>query len=132
MSSFSKNIIPLLEEQLGCLLKCNILPARASLNDIAAMKAVAINQRGSIKDFIDLFFIVRETGMVFSDVVNLVIEKYGLDQSYDYHLKTSFVYFDDAEVEMDQIIMLEADSEQKNLTRKEWENMKTFFLDFVK
>ena len=50
----------------------------------------------------------------------------------NYHLKTSFVYFDDAEVEMDQIIMLEADSEQKNLTRKEWENMKTFFLDFVK
>jgi len=104
----------------------------ASLNDIAAMKAVAINQRGSIKDFIDLFFIVRETGMTFSDVVNLVIEKYGLDQSYDYHLKTSFVYFDDAEVEMGQIIMLEADSEQRNLTRKEWENMKTFFLDFVK
>jgi len=224
MSSYSKNIIPLLEEQLGCLLKCNILPAHtylaggtavyfylrhrlsvdldfftqsnfnsevflsdakgcfdevavellqkdtiilylshekikfslfrfpyallsqmhqvnipagitcplASLNDIAAMKAVAINQRGSIKDFIDLFFIVRETEMAFSDVVNLVIEKYGLDQSYDYHLKTSFVYFDDAEVEMDQIIMLEANDEQRNLTRKEWENMKTFFLDFVK
>ena len=104
----------------------------ASLNDIAAMKAVAINQRGSIKDFIDLFFIVRETGMVFNDVLNLVIEKYGLDQSYDYHLKTSFVYFDDAEVEMDQIIMLEADSEQKNLTQKKWEEMKTFFQDFVK
>jgi len=31
MSSFSKNIIPLLEEQLGCLLKCNILPARTYL-----------------------------------------------------------------------------------------------------
>ena len=224
MPSFSKNIIALLEEQLGHLLKCNILPAHAylaggtavyfylrhrlsvdldfftesnfnsevflsdakkcfdevavellekdtvilylshekikfslfyfpygllsrvhhmsihegitcplaPLNDIAAMKAVAINQRGSIKDFIDFFFIVRATGMVFSDVVNLVIEKYGLDQSYDYHLKTSFVYFDDAEVEMDQIIMLEPDSEQKHLTRKEWEEIKTFFLDFVK
>ena len=224
MSTFSKNIIPFLEEQLGCLLKCNILPARtylaggtavyfylrhrlsvdlvfftestfssetllsnvkgcfdevavellekdtiilylshekikfslfhfpygplsqvhhisihegitcplASLNDIAAMKAVAINQRGSIKDFIDLFFILRETGLDFGDVANLVIEKYGVDKGYDYHLKTSFVYFDDAEVEMDQIIMLESDSQQRNLTRKEWENMKTFFLDFVK
>jgi len=224
MSAFSENIMALLEEQLGRLLKCNILPAQAylaggtavyfylrhrlsvdldfftqsdfnsevfladakgcfdevavellekntiilylshekikfslfhfpygllfhahhmsihegiacplaSLNDIAAMKAVAINQRGSIKDFIDLFFIMRETGMVFSDVVNLVIEKYGLDQSYDYHLKTSFVYFDDAEVEMDQIIMLETDNEQKILTRKEWGKMKTFFLDLVK
>ena len=224
MSSFSKNIIPLLEEQLGCLLKCNILPARtylaggtavyfylrhrlsvdldfftesafsseillsnvkgcfdevavellendtlilylshekikfslfhfpyglltpvnnmvthegiicplASLNDIAAMKAMAINQRGSIKDFIDLFFILRKTGLNFVDVAALVMEKYDVDQGYDYHLKTSFVYFDDAEIEMDQIIMLEADSEPRNLTRKEWEAMKTFFLDLVK
>ena len=224
MSLFSRNIIPFLEEQLGCLLKCNILPARtylaggtavyfylrhrlsvdldfftdssfsseillsnvkgcfdevavellendtvilylshekikfslfhfpygllsqihhmsihegitcplASLNDIAAMKAVAINQRGSIKDFIDLFFILRKTGLNFVDVADLVIEKYGVDQGYDYHLKTSFVYFDDAEIEMDQIIMLEADSIQKNLTRKEWEKIKTFFQDFIK
>ena len=26
----------------------------------------------------------------------------------------------------------EADSKQKNLTRKEWEEMKTFFQDFIK
>ena len=104
----------------------------ASLNDIAAMKAIAINQRGSIKDFIDLFFILNETGMVFSDVVNLVNEKYGLEQSYDYHLKTSLVYFDDAEGEMNQIIMLASDSTQRNLTQKEWGEMKAFFLELVK
>jgi hypothetical protein len=104
----------------------------ASLHDIAAMKAVAINQRGSIKDFIDLYFIVRETGMGFGDLVHLVIKKYGLNQAYDYHLKTSFVYFDDAEAEMDQIIMLDADGEQRPLTRKRWGNMKAFFVDFTK
>ena len=32
----------------------------ASLNDIIAMKAVAINQRGSVKDFVDLFFMLRQ------------------------------------------------------------------------
>lgn len=222
--SFSKNTIPLLEEQLRCLLECNILPAHAylaggtagyfylrhrlsadldffvqsnfnsevflskvkgcfdevavelmekdtiilylspekikfslfyfpygllsqvhnmvihkgitcplaSLNDIAAMKAIAVNQRGSIKDFIDLFFILRKTGLDFGDVSNLVIEKYGLDQSYDYHLKTSLVYFDDAEGEIDQIIMLEGGREQRNLTQKEWGEMKAFFLELVK
>ena len=103
----------------------------ASLNDIAAMKAVAINQRGSIKDFVDLFFILRKTGLDFSDVASLVMEKYGLDQGYDYQLKTSFVYFDDAEEEIDQIIMLKNDKEQKELTRKEWENIKSFYLDYV-
>lgn len=104
----------------------------ASLNDIAAMKAVAINQRGSIKDFVDLFFILRKTGLDFSDVATLVMEKYGLEQGYDYQLKTSFVYFDDAEDEIDQIIMLKNDKEQKKFTRKEWENMKSFYLDYIK
>ena len=104
----------------------------ASLNDIAAMKAVAINQRGSIKDFVDLFFILRKTELDFSDVANLVMEKYGLDQGYNYQLKTSFVYFDDAEQEIDQIIMLKNDKEHKKFTRKEWEDMKNFYLDYVK
>jgi len=104
----------------------------APLNDIVAMKAVAINQRGSIKDFVDLFFILDKTGMDFNDVAGLVTRKYNLDQGYDYQLKTSFVYFDDAEDEIDQIIMLKNDKEQKKLTRKEWENIKSFYLGYVK
>jgi predicted nucleotidyltransferase component of viral defense system len=104
----------------------------ASLNDITAMKAVAINQRGSIKDFVDLFFILDKTGMDFNDVAGLVTRKYNLDQDYDYQLKTSFVYFDDAEKEMEQIIMLEDNQEQKKLSRKEWEDIKSFYLDYVK
>jgi len=103
-----------------------------SLNDIAAMKAVAINQRGSIKDFVDLFFILRKTKLDFSNVAGLVIKKYGLDQGYDYQLKTSFVYFDDAEEEVEQIIMLKDDEEQENFDRKEWEDIKNFYLDYVK
>ena len=104
----------------------------ASLIDIAAMKAVAINQRGSIKDFVDLFFILRKTGLNFSNVSSFVLEKYGLDQGYDYQLKTSFVYFDDAEEEMEQIIMLKNDQKHGNLSRKEWEGIKRFYLDYIK
>ena len=103
----------------------------ASLDDITAMKAVAINQRGSIKDFVDLFFILRKTKLDFNKVIDLVIDKYALNQAYDYQLKTSFAYFDDAEREIHQIIMLK-DDEAKKLTPNEWEDIKAFYLDFVK
>lgn len=104
----------------------------ASLRDIAAMKAVAINQRGSIKDFIDLFYILRETGLDFDGISSLAIKKYGLSPHYDYHLRTSFVYFDDAERELDQIVMLEGGKEKRLFTAKEWEDIKFFFKEFVR
>jgi predicted nucleotidyltransferase component of viral defense system len=104
----------------------------ASLKDIAAMKAVAINQRGSLKDFIDLFYIIRETGLNFEAISSLTIEKYGLSPHYDYHLRTSFVYFDDAEREVDQIVMLEGGREKRPFTNEEWEKIKAFFKEFIR
>jgi predicted nucleotidyltransferase component of viral defense system len=104
----------------------------ASLRDIAAMKAVAINQRGSIKDFVDLFYILRKTGLDFGGVSRLAIGKYGLAPHYDYHLRTSFVYFDDAEKELDQIVMLEGDKGKRQLTAREWNDIKAFFGEFVR
>jgi predicted nucleotidyltransferase component of viral defense system len=104
----------------------------ASLRDIAAMKAVAVNQRGSIKDFIDLFYILRETSLDFGGVSRLAIEKYRLAPHYDYHLRTSFVYFDDAERELDQIVMLERGEEKRLFTAKEWDDIKVFFKEFVR
>jgi predicted nucleotidyltransferase component of viral defense system len=104
----------------------------ASLRDIAAMKAVAINQRGSIKDFIDLFYLLQKTGLDFGGVSRLAIEKYNLDPQYDYHLRTSFVYFEDAERELDQIVMLEGGREQRRLSAGEWEQIKAFFKVFVR
>lgn len=103
----------------------------ASLNDISAMKAVAINQRGSVKDFIDLFFILRKSKLDFNRLEKLVTQKYDLNQGYDYQLKTSFVYFDDAEREIDQIIMLK-DGQPQNLTSDEWKTIKAFYQDFIK
>jgi len=104
----------------------------ASLRDIAAMKAVAINQRGSLKDFIDLFHILQAIRLDFDGISSLAIEKYGLSPHYDYHLRTSFVYFDDAERELDQIVMLEGGEEKRLFTAKEWEDIKVFFKEFIK
>ena len=121
-------LAPTVALPVGEVLTCPL----ASLKDIAAMKAVAINQRGSIKDFIDLFFILRKTGLDFGGVSRLVIEKYGLAPHYDYHLRTSFVYFDDAERELDQIVMLEGGKEKRHLTAGEWDGIKAFFKEFVR
>jgi len=103
----------------------------APLNDIIAMKAVAINQRGSMKDFIDLFFILRKTDTNFNRLATLVMEKYDLDQGYDYQLKTSFVYFDDAERELDQIVLLK-DKEPTKMTPAQWEGIKDFYRELAK
>lgn len=103
----------------------------ASLKDLAAMKAIAANQRGSIKDFIDLFYILRRENVDFGHLIQWVIDKYGLEMSYEYHLKTSFVYFDDAEREVEEIVMLERGKEKRRLTANEWARIKTFFVEFV-
>jgi len=102
----------------------------APLDDIMAMKAVAISQRGSMKDFIDLFFVLRKTNMHFNRMAKLVTDKYDLNQSYDYQLKTSLVYFDDAEGELDQIVMLKNNVAVK-MTVHDWETMKAFYRDFI-
>jgi hypothetical protein len=42
------------------------------------------------------------------------------------------VYFEDAERELDQIVMLAGGQEKRQLTVKEWEHIKTFFEVFVR
>ncbi len=103
----------------------------ASLEDIEAMKSIAVSQRGSAKDFVDLYFILRTTGHHFDDILKGVIKKYNLDNTYEYQIKTSFVYFEDAEKEVDNIIMIGKDKGKEKLTGKEWEKIKNFFKGFV-
>ncbi len=65
----------------------------ASLKDIAAMKIAAVIGRGSKKDFVDLFFLLKEFG--FSEIISFYEQKYP-DASIYLALK-SLVYFDDAD-----------------------------------
>jgi hypothetical protein len=70
----------------------------ASLVDIGLMKLTAASQRGSRKDFVDLFFICRQVKPL-SELLALLSEKYqGVKYSLP-HLLRSLVYFDDAEAE---------------------------------
>ena len=69
----------------------------AGLKDIAAMKLEAIAGRGSKKDFIDLFFLLRI--FTLDELFEFHAIKYGAGLSNQYHHLKSLVYFADAENE---------------------------------
>ena len=65
----------------------------ASISDIAAMKIAAIIGRGTKKDFIDLFFLLRTFSL--QQILDLYMQKYP-DGSMFIAMK-SLTYFEDAE-----------------------------------
>lgn len=70
----------------------------ADPSDIAVMKLVAIGGRGSRKDFVDLFFLIRNGVSLDSLVAMLRARFRGIDYN-EYHLRKALVYFADAETE---------------------------------
>ena len=70
----------------------------ADPRDIAVMKVAAIGGRGSRRDFVDLYFLLRNGGSLES-ILALVRRRFaGLDLN-EYHLLRSLVFFEDAETE---------------------------------
>ncbi|MYD98705.1 MAG: nucleotidyl transferase AbiEii/AbiGii toxin family protein [Gammaproteobacteria bacterium] len=70
----------------------------ADPRDIAAMKVVAIGGRGSRKDFIDLYCLLKG-GMNLSEILSLVEQRFTNIDHNAYHLQKSLVWFEDAEAE---------------------------------
>ena len=69
----------------------------AGLRDIAGMKLEAIAGRGSKKDFIDMFFLLKE--FTLEEIFTFHKMKYGIGLNNQYHHLKSLVYFADAEAE---------------------------------
>ncbi len=69
----------------------------ASIEDIIAMKAVAIIQRGTRKDFFDIWHLIKE-GYTIEKMISFAKEKYGDLFSPMIFLK-ALIYFEDAEKE---------------------------------
>lgn len=70
----------------------------ADVREIALMKLLAITNRGSRKDFIDLYTILRgETAL--REYFSLLPKKYGKSRINTYTILKSLTYFDDAEKE---------------------------------
>jgi predicted nucleotidyltransferase component of viral defense system len=86
------------------------------LGDIAAMKIAAISDRGTKRDFIDLYFICK-TKISLGKVLKFYDKKYGKLASNLIHIKKSLVYFEDAE-----------DQEMPKMLKPcKWEEVKGFF-----
>ncbi len=85
----------------------------AGILDISCMKLLAISQRGTKKDFVDLFVILQNYSI--QDLIKIFEKKYsGIDYSKT-HLLKSLVYFEDAE----------KDPEPDYIHKIDWELVKT-------
>ncbi|MEA3354989.1 MAG: nucleotidyl transferase AbiEii/AbiGii toxin family protein [Patescibacteria group bacterium] len=93
----------------------------ASLKDLAPMKLNAIEDRGSKRDFIDLFWICKKISL--EKVFSLYNQKYGKQKDREYHILKSLGYFEDAEIDTVELKMLKP---------VDWEKVKTYFTGEVK
>ena len=89
----------------------------AEPRDIALMKLAAISGRGSRKDFIDLYIILRG-GLSLEECFQRLPQKYGEKRSNTYHVLKSLTYFEDAEGE----------PMPKMLEPFDWDECKAFFV----
>jgi hypothetical protein len=94
--------------------------AIAHLLDIALMKLIAISQRGTKRDFVDLYFICQQ-GYQLDDLLRRVAEKYQGVSYSTYHLVRALAYFVDAE----------EDEPPSMLVPLDWSEVKHFFEDQV-
>jgi hypothetical protein len=70
------------------------------IRDIAPMKLKAITQRGSKKDFFDIFFLLEK--MSLEGMLQLFQEKFKMYETF--HVVKSLTYFEDAEQYADPIV----------------------------
>lgn len=94
----------------------------AGVLDIASMKLIAISQRGTKRDFIDLYFILKETP--FHKIAGHMVNRFGKERFNPVHIGKSLVYFSDAE----------SNPEPAYIKGKavDWEKVKDFFKRHLK
>ncbi len=83
--------------------------------DIAAMKIHAVEDRGTKRDFFDLYFLAQEFSM--RQMLKFYNQKYGNLKEHKYIIIRSLNYFKDAE----------GDDDPEMLTALSWEEVKKFF-----
>ena len=88
----------------------------ADVKDIACMKIDAIASRGTKRDFIDTYFIARDF-IPLSDILENFKRKFSSLKYNMIHIRKSLVYFDDADL----------DAEPVMLKPVAWESVKNFF-----
>lgn len=67
----------------------------ANILDIASMKVIAICQRGTKRDFVDLYFVLQD--IPFRKIAENMVKRFGKDRINPVNIGKSLVYFKDAE-----------------------------------
>jgi predicted nucleotidyltransferase component of viral defense system len=93
----------------------------ASKEDIAAMKIISISQRGRKRDFIDIYFLIKEFGL--EQIIQFVKEKYPMFNIY-VGLQ-GLTYFKDANEDPEKVRF-------KLLKEVKWTEIKKFIIQEVK
>lgn len=95
----------------------------ADLKDIAPMKIAAISDRGTKRDFIDLFFIVKiKKALTLEEILKLYDKKFKLLKENKLHILKSLSYFEDAN----------RDEMPKMIKKVKWPEVKKFFKEKAK
>ena len=91
----------------------------ASWQDIVAEKMKTVSQRGSKKDFWDVYSVIVSCSSI-EEVGSLFLERFKGTGINFYHLLKSLVYFEDAENDPDPVLLTNGKS-------PDWESIKQFF-----
>jgi predicted nucleotidyltransferase component of viral defense system len=90
----------------------------AGVKDIAAMKVIAITQRGAKRDFIDLYFIFQI--IPFWKIAENMVRRFSKERINPVQVGKALVYFADAEIDPDPRYCGDK--------RATWKNVKNFFV----
>jgi len=103
----------------------------ASQLDLSLMKLIAINQRGSCKDFIDLKFLIDRNNYTIKWLTEKLTKKYNIGNEMSLQLKKSIVYFDDAEKDLNINMYSENKGIFEILKKEDWQTIKRFFVEML-
>lgn len=92
----------------------------ASLDDLACTKLAAIAQRGSRKDFIDMYILATEH-LAVGEALELYQSKYGTRDIA--HVLVGLSYFDDAEREPSPVMLRDLPWDDVKRQCREWAKM---------
>ena len=94
----------------------------SSLKDIGCMIIDAISSRGSRRDFVDIYYILKSFDMSLRKFFVFFQDKYGEENYNLVHIMKSLVYFKDAD----------EDADLKMLVQYSWQDVKDFFNHQIK
>lgn len=100
--------------------------------DLSLMKLIAINQRGTCKDFIDLKALIEAYHYTFEWLMDILSEKYTVGDEMRFQVKKSLVYFDDAEKDLNMLLYSEPKKSFERLRQEDWKATRVFFERFVR